>query len=548
VTARRALLPILVLLGALVAVPATHASSGKIAVGIADGASASGLAELIHETTGGAVDTTLADMGALVVSVGAVDEAATELATVPGTTYVEPLQQTRTLSYQPTDPLVFYQWYLTSIHAFDYWDALPALAPVRVAVVDSGIDASHPEFTSGRIAATKSFVGGKATEDTVGHGTIVAGEIAAAIDNAEGIAGVGFPVELMVAKVVQPSGTISVQDEAEAIRWAVDNGALVVNLSLGGVRDPNDPQRDEYSQLEQDAVDYAYRNGAIVVASTGNTSPGPYRYASYPAALPHVLGVSAYDQSERTPAFSNRDTVYNDLTAPGVGILSTFPVDLTDPACGWPGYNFCARAPYASLASGSGTSFSAPLVSAAAALLLAQTNSRLSQSQVMTLLELSARDIGAGGRDPATGYGALDIASALAAAVALPPPADRYETNDDAGSDAWTLYGSRATLNATIDYFDDPSDVYRVYLRAHRRLTASLTGPKGTTPTLVLWRAGTKHVTPITLLALRSGSVIAHHRSRNPRLNLQVSRSGWYFLEVKAPKGKRGAYTLTITK
>ena len=232
---------LLALFAALVLSSAGHAAPGRIAVGITDPSDAQHVAELVREATGGTVDETLADVGAIVVSVDAVGEAAGELAELPGVTYVEPVRRSRVLAYQPTDPLVSYQWYLSSIRAFEFWDALPVFGPVRVAVIDSGIDASHPEFPPVRIAATKSYVGSKATEDTNGHGTIVAGEIAAALDNAEGIAGVGFPVELLVAKVVRPDGSISVEDEAEAIRWAVDNGALVINLSLGGVRDPTRP-------------------------------------------------------------------------------------------------------------------------------------------------------------------------------------------------------------------------------------------------------------------------------------------------------------------
>jgi hypothetical protein len=257
--------------------------------------------------------------------------------------------------------------------------------------------------------------------------------------------------------------------------------------------------------------------------------------------------VSAYNQTAATPAFSNRDAVYNDLAAPGVGVVSTYPVGLTDPKCAWPGYNFCARAQFAHHASGSGTSFAAPLVSAAAALLLAQRPS-LTQSQVMTILELTADDIGNGGRDAATGYGRLDVTAALSAALTLAPPPDRYETNDDAGTRAWTLYGTRHRVDATIDYFDDPSDVYRVYLRAGRTVRASLSGPKGTRPALVLWRAGIKAVTPVTLLAVRSGSVLAHRSGRNPSVSHRVRRSGWHFVQVKAPNARRGAYTLTIRK
>ncbi len=167
---------------------------------------------------------------------------------------------------------------------------------MRVAVIDSGADLGHPDL-AGRIVGARSFVGGSA-QDTRGHGTIVAGIIAAELDNATGIAGLAPSAELLIAKVVAPSGTISVQAEARAIRWAVDNGARVLNISLGGLRDPRNPSRDTFSRLEEEAVAYAVKKGAVIVAAVGNSDQAPrtpWRFASYPAALPHVLGVSALD-------------------------------------------------------------------------------------------------------------------------------------------------------------------------------------------------------------------------------------------------------------
>jgi subtilisin family serine protease len=510
-----------------------------------DGVSSDVVASLAVETTGGMVDDSLEDLDALVVTVADVEAALETLADLPGVEYVEPVVRSRALAFQPNDPLVFFQWYLNAVRAFDFWETRPDLGlGVRVAVIDSGIDAAHPEF-KGRIAATRSFVSTKATVDSIGHGTIVAGEIAAALDNAEGIAGVGFPVELLVAKVVADSGTISIQAEVEAIKWAVDNDAQVINLSLGGFRDPTDPTLDTYSALEQAAIEYAYEHGAVIVAATGNSNPGPYRYASYPAALPHVLGVSALNQAGKAPAFSNRDAIFNDLAAPGVGIVSTFPAELTDPNCSWPGYNMCAAVP---TGGGTGTSFSAPLASATAALLLAQRPS-LTASQVMTVIERSAVDIATPGRDAQTGNGRLDVADAVAAALTLAPPADRFEVNDNAGSRAHTLYGSkRHRFRATVDAYDDPTDVYRVYLRGGRAATFVLDGPKGRKPTLVLWRPGTKHVTAVTAIAVRTGAVLAFRGGSNPRFTFRVPRTGWYFVEVKAPKAGGGAYVLTITK
>ena len=106
----------------------------------------------------------------------------------------------------------------------------------------------------------------------------------------------------------------------------------MINLSLGGLRDPLDPHQDTYSAAEQNAIAYAYSKGAVVVAAVGNADEAPktpWHYASYPAALPHVIGVSALAADGSVPMFSIRDKVYNDIAAPGVGIVSTLPRALT---------------------------------------------------------------------------------------------------------------------------------------------------------------------------------------------------------------------------
>src|SRR5262249_12959570 len=170
----------------------------------------------------------------------------------------------------------------------------PVLPPVKVAIVDSGIDMAHPDLAS-RVLAARSFVG-SSVADTQGHGTFVAGETAAAVNNSEGIAGIGLTAQLLIAKVVRSDGTISLEGEAKAIRWAADEGDRVINLSLGGLRDPRNPARDTYSPLEAAAVDYATSKGVLVVAAVGNSDQAPYSpwpFASYPAALPHVVGVSS---------------------------------------------------------------------------------------------------------------------------------------------------------------------------------------------------------------------------------------------------------------
>ena len=116
-------------------------------------------------------------------------------------------------AFDNTEPLAAKQWYLTADRAWNYWQTVPQLARVKVAVIDSGIDYGHPEF-AGRIVGGRSFVSGSWKHDSDGHGTFVAGEIAAGLNNGQGIAGIAFPAQLLVAKVVRADGSISLDAEA----------------------------------------------------------------------------------------------------------------------------------------------------------------------------------------------------------------------------------------------------------------------------------------------------------------------------------------------
>jgi subtilisin family serine protease len=451
-------------------------------------------------------------------------------------------------AFTPTNPLAPRQWYLQDDHAFDAWPAPPTnLAPVRVAIVDSGVDCSLPDF-AGRLLAEKSFVGGSPCVDTEGHGTFVAGEIAANLGT-QGIVGIAYTAQLLIAKVVTPDGTIPLAAEAAAIRWSADNGARVINLSLGGLRDLKDPAQDTYSALEQQAVEYAYSKGAVLVAAVGNGDEAPsqpWPYASYPAALPHVVGVSALTRSGNVPDFSNRDAVFNDLSAPGASIFSTFPASLTALRTGCPdqGYSDCGTDDYRNA---EGTSFAAPQVSAAAAVLFA-VDPLLTNSQVSFLLERSADDVNATNgcprcgllRDSLSGWGRLDVAKAVEALAGPLPPPDRYESNDDAGSQAWTVWGKKDRLQATVDYWDDPVDVYRIALQPHEFLRAKLAAGAGLA--LELWQPRTVHVDrPASQTLLIEESTTNH-------LGFRAPKRGMYYLEVKEASPAFTPYTLTLAK
>jgi subtilisin family serine protease len=525
------------------------ADAARMAVGLERGADASAVAAAVERRTGSRPER-LSPIPALVADV----PRGVSLAGIRGVRYAERLVARR-LALTPTDPLVAKQWYLTQSRFYEPWLTLPALERVTVAVIDSGVDASHPEL-SGRILGTKSFVGGSARIDPLGHGTFVAGIIAAEVDNGIGIAGLAPSADLLVAKVVTSSRAIPVDAEAKAIRWAVDNGAQVVNMSLGAVRDPLDPNRDSFSRLEADAVAYAVSQGAVVVAAVGNADQAPsspWHYASYPAALPHVLGVSAVNQAGAVPKFSNRDKVYNDLAAPGDEILSTLPRPLTArfPACVEQGYSSCGPDEYRAA---QGTSFATPQVSAAAAVLLG-TRPSLRPEQVAALLERTSVDVDAtsgcvlcgAGRDEYSGWGRLDVAAALAALVEPLPLRDRYEANDDVGSRAQGLSGRNRLIRATVDFWDDQDDVYAIRLKARQRVYVGLKGVEpGADLSLALWLPGTRSIEGVG--GVRYRAKVSARSGPREYFPYRAPATGLYFVQVRMSSPGDTRYRLRIVK
>ena len=535
-------------LGAWLAL-AGSADAARVAVGLKSGADPAAVASAVERRTGSRPEH-LGPIPALVVDL----PAGVSLDGIRGIRYAEPLVS-RHLALTPTDPLVSRQWYLTQSRFYEPWLTLPALDRVPVAVIDSGVDASHPEL-AGKVVGARSFVGGSARVDPLGHGTFVAGIIAAGLDNGIGIAGLAPSAELLVGKVVSSSRTIPVEAEAKAIRWAVDRGARVINMSLGGIRDPIDPNRDTYSRLEADAVAYAVSNGVVVVAAVGNADQAPYSpwgYASYPAALPHVLGVSALSESGSVPKFSNRDKIYNDLAAPGERILSIFPRPLTArfPACSEQGYSSCGHEEYREA---QGTSFSAPQVSAAASLLYS-LRPTLHPEQVTAILEQTAADLDPTtgcpgclkGRDELSGWGQLDAAAAIAALDAPLPLRDHYEANDDAGPRAYKVSGSNRRINATVDFWDDQDDVYAVRLRKGQRVYVGLTGADVTADlSLALWLPPTRSIDRVASVRFRAR--ISAKPAAREYFSHKAFAAGTYFVQVRMSSPGITRYRLTIVK
>ena len=231
----------------------------------------------------------------------------------------------------------------------------------------------------------------------------MAGIAGAATNNSVGVAGVGWDASILPVKVCDSNGSCPESAIATGIRWAVDNGAQVINLSLGS---------ESSGSLEQDAVAYAWSKGVVVVASSGNCGdPSTYRLngcstlspIDYPAAYPNVLGVGAVASGLTRASFSSYGT-HVDLAAPGVSIYSTY----------WSKY---AGSTYDYM---DGTSMASPVVAGAAAVIWSRSPS-LTNAQVVSLLTSTATDLGAAGWDQYFGHGLVNLRAAVQTASLASP-------------------------------------------------------------------------------------------------------------------------------
>lgn len=287
-------------------------------------------------------------------------------------------------SSSPNDPRFDEQWALYKVGATCAWERTRGSAEVIVAVVDSGVDPTHPDLAARLRTDGYDFVDDDDDpRDENGHGTHVAGIIAAILDNNEGIAGLAPNVTILPVRVMNARGKGSDRAIARGIRFAADRGAKVINLSLGATLTLN---ADEPSALVNEAIVYAQQRGALIVAAAGNDAvPLPNAIA---VDNPDVLVVAATDQRDRKAPFSNSGP-WVAVSAPGVNILSTMPtyeVFLTSDELPRD-ERFRRNYDYMS-----GTSQATPYVSALAALLFS-ANPDWSARQVAETIRANAKDI-----------------------------------------------------------------------------------------------------------------------------------------------------------
>ncbi|UJF35090.1 S8 family peptidase [Paenibacillus hexagrammi] len=286
-------------------------------------------------------------------------------------------------NFSPNDNLYSrYQWNLPLIETVQGWKLNRGAKDVTVAVVDTGVDLQHPDLRDQLLPGYNVISGTDSPQDDVGHGTHVAGVIAALVNNNLGVAGMTWYNKVLPVKVLDQTGAGSTYSVAQGIIWAADHGAKVMNLSLGNYAD---------SEFLHDAIRYAFDKDVALIAASGNDNterPG------YPAAYPEVFAVAATDSENNKAPFSNYGD-YIDVAAPGVSIASTYPNNQ-----------------YAAL---SGTSMASPHVTALAAL-VRSANPLLTNTEVYEVIRQSARDLGDQGKDKYFGYGLIDVAKAIQAA------------------------------------------------------------------------------------------------------------------------------------
>ncbi|NJN71382.1 MAG: peptidase S8 [Limnothrix sp. RL_2_0] len=289
----------------------------------------------------------------------------------------------------PNDPDYSKQWNLRSINVEQAWTENRGEG-ITVAVIDTGVslvpDLEKTEFVKGY-----DFVGDRPeANDDVGHGTHVAGTIAQSTNNGYGVAGIAYNAKIMPIKVLAANGGGTIADIAEGIRFAADNGADVINMSLGGGGE---------SRLMQEAIDYAYKKDVVIIAAAGNASQNS---ASYPARYPKVIGVSAIDSAGAKAPYSNFGAGV-DIAAPGGAESGGILQETIDPESG-----------QAIFADYKGTSMAAPHVAGVAALVKATGVKE--PAEILQVLKQSAQTIK---EDPFNHYGAgyLNAGEAVREAV-----------------------------------------------------------------------------------------------------------------------------------
>lgn len=335
----------------------------------------------------------------------------------------------------PNDQYYSYQWDLPAIQNEEAW-TLNTGYGVTVAVLDTGIATGGSDGIDCLVAPRDIVNGDASPVDGNGHGTHVSGTIAQATGNGIGVAGLAYGACIMPVKVLDDTGSGSIADIAEGLRYAVDNGAKVVNMSLG-TNAADGLRNDQILDVE---LDYAYSHGVTVVCASGND--GSLANVSYPAIYPTTIAVGATDFNNNVTGYSNRGEGL-DIVAPGGDLTKDlngdgYPdgiVQETVSSGAW-GYYFLQ-----------GTSMASPHVAAVAAMLMAY-DPGLTASRVRQILTATALDLYGAGYDSTSGYGLVQAYDALRGT----------DADNDGMADSWELSHGLNPADPADAFADDDGD------------------------------------------------------------------------------------------
>jgi subtilisin family serine protease len=354
--------------------------------------------------------------GVLLVDVpsGQEQESVELLKSVDGVKYVEPVYMASALELTPNDPFYSYQDDMTAIDAAGGWEYFTGSTSVIVAIIDTGVNLSSQDF-AGRLVQGYDFVNNDDTAmDDNGHGSHVAGVVAATGNNGYGIAGLDWSAKIMPIKVLNSLGKGTDVQVYMGIMYAVDHGADIINMSLGF---------DGYSTLVASAVQYAYQHGVTIIASSGNSSSA----VTFPANLPHVIAVGAVDENNDRAYYSNYGDEL-DLVAPGNNVFSLNATSFS--------YK-------------TGTSMAAPHVTGLASLL--EGISPLTPVQTEKIMKSTARDLGTKGWDEFFGSGIIRVRNAILRLLASLLPVHEERSADESPTPAWyPTFTPTPTMTSTL--------------------------------------------------------------------------------------------------
>jgi thermitase len=284
-------------------------SPGEILVKFSPGATPAEVAE-IHRQCGGQVKEIIPSIGVQVVTIpaGKVIEKARAYSTHGKVLYAEPNYLGEAIG-TPDDAYFDNQWGMKKVEAPAAWEVTKGSSSIKIAILDTGVDLDHPDL-AGKTVGSINFTSSATADDLYGHGTHVAGIAAASTNNGIGVAGLGYSSSIVSVKVLGDDGYGYYSWIAKGITWAADNGAKVINMSLGGT---------SASSTLEDAVNYAWSKGAVIVAAAGNNgSSTPF----YPAYYENTIAVAATDVNDNLTSWSDYGQ-WVDVAAPGVSIYST---------------------------------------------------------------------------------------------------------------------------------------------------------------------------------------------------------------------------------